>query len=225
MKKIELEAFEKLTRANYNRWLIPLADDLLLKARIKKGQILDVACGPGLLTKELAKRSKKFLVHGIDNSRYAVKLAQANCQGLQNAILTTDDVYNLHFPENKFDVVVCKDSLHHFDNPRLALLEMLRVLKPNGLLYLQDLKRDLPYYLLKRAIPPDDVIKKLQYYSARASYTKFEMENILKKLKIKNILIRTRKITDPIRKRYKKTLDINSLKESFQARYTAVLIK
>ena len=224
MEKIELDTFEKLSLQNYKRWFIPLADNALAEADLTKGQILDVGCGPGLLTKELAQRSKKFQVVGIDIAPYAIRLARKNCKGLTNVTFRLGNVYNLPFLDHSFDLVVCKDSLHHFNNVGRAVKEMYRVTKNGGLLYLQDLRRDLPQYLLQRSIPPNTILKKLQFYSARASYTKKELKKIFKDLGFEGYEVRTRKLTNITRQRYrKKGIDIQQLKESFQARYIATL--
>ncbi|HEY4523572.1 MAG TPA: methyltransferase domain-containing protein [Candidatus Paceibacterota bacterium] len=226
MGRIEHDEFEKASKENYKRWVIPLVDDVF--GRIKKInlKILDVACGPGFLTKELAKRSSRFTVFGLDNYKYTLKLARKNCRGLKGIIFKLASVYRMPFPDGYFDLVVCKDSLHHFDNLKLALKEMFRVVKPSGLVYVQDLRRDIPSYLLKMAIPPDTTFKKLQYYSARASYTKKELGTILKELGIKNYIIKTRNISDKLERQYQKIgISPQQLKAAFQSRFIAMFHK
>ncbi len=224
MEEIEMRVFEDLSLQNYKRWIIPFVDEVLEYTKLKKGKILDIGAGPGLVVKEFASRSHHFEVIGIDISPKAIQLAKKNCDGLGNVRFLVADVYQLPFPERSFDVVVCKDSLHHFDNLRKALKEMLRVLKKDGFLYLQDLRRDLPKYLLERSVPPDTILKKLQFYSTRAAYTKQELEKTLRELHIHNPQIRTRKVTDQLKKKYKESgIDFVQLKEGFQARYIAII--
>lgn len=226
MEKIELDAFEQLSKENYARWLIPLVDDILQQSKLKSGVILDVACGPGLLARELAMRSKNFRVVGIDISQYGIKLAKENCRGITNAIFKIADINKLPFEDHSFDLVVCKDSLHHFANLERALKEMLRVTKNGCLVYLQDLRRDLPQYLLRRSIPPDTIIKKLQFYSTRAAYTKEELKKIMKDLHIKNYEIKTRKVTTLLGKRYERIkINPKQLKQGFETRYIATVTK
>ena len=87
MERMEHDVFEKASQENYKRWMVPLVDDVLdkLKGDNKNNnlKILDVACGSGLLTKELTERSNNFYVFGLDNSSYALKLAKKNCRDLQ----------------------------------------------------------------------------------------------------------------------------------------------
>lgn len=221
-----MQAFEKLSTENYKRWLIPLADDVLTRCKKKNLVILDVGCGPGLLTKELVLRSRNFSVVGIDISRVAVDMAKKNCKKLSNASFFVGNVNNLSFPPNSFDVVVCKDTLHHFNDPKQAMKEMLRVVKKGGLLYIQDLRRDVPWYLLKRVISRNNVMEKLIYYSTRAAYTKEEVGRMVKSLGVKTFHITTRKVTKKLKKKYElKKINISLLRQGFVSRYALVAIK
>jgi len=224
MEAVEMKAFEDLSVQNYKRWFIPLVDHALEWARLSgRKMILDVACGPGFLVRELASRSPSFRVTGIDTSKYGIRLARKNSEGFTNTQFLVGSVYQLPFPSESFDLVMCKDSFHHFNNPCRALAEMWRVLKPLGTLYLHDLRRDLPRYLLQRATPRRTVIQKLQFYSTRASYTKSEVRAFFWSLKIRPRAVATRVVTSTIKKRYKRLgIDHHQLKEGFQARFFAV---
>ena len=200
-------------------WFIPLVDDILEKTNIGEGKIVDVACGPGFLVKELARRSKKFHVTGVDVSSQAIDHAKKNCKGLRNVELKFASVYGLPFLDDSIDLVVCRDSFHHFGRPQKALREMTRILKPGGYLYMQDLRRDLPRYLLAQALPRENVFQKLQFYSVRASYTKGEIKTMLEKASLDGARIKTRYMTKEMKRRYAKNIPIASLRGSFQAHY------
>jgi ubiquinone/menaquinone biosynthesis C-methylase UbiE len=226
MTKLELELFEKKSKENYKHWLISFVDDALEKSELKKGKILDIGCGSGLLVKEFAYRSKKFYVMGIDTSLHALRLAKKNCQKLKNSFFKKTSVYHLPFSNYTFDLVTCKDTLHHFNDLKSAIKEMYRVTKKGGMIYLQDLRRNMPWYLLKMVIPPQNNFQKLQYYSARAAYTKKELISVFNVLNIKNYIITTRQLRKKLRKRYKALGgDLEKIKEAFQARYVAVIKK
>lgn len=226
MGKIELDVFEKISKDSYKRWMIPFVDDALNKSNLIEGTILDIGCGPGLLSKEFAARSSKFFIIGIDISLYAIKQARKNCRGLKNVKFRIENVNHLSFLDKSFDLVICKDSLHHFLNPLHAIQEMSRVVKPGGIIYIQDLRRDVPLYLLKRVIPPDTVFKKLLYYSTRAAYTKNEFQKFVIQIKNCNTIIKTRKITKVLQKKYNKIgIKLQALREAFQSRYVAIIKK
>ena len=91
---------------------------------------------------------------------------------------------------------------------------------------MQDMRRDLPSYLLKRSVPPQNTLQKLQYYSTRASYTKDEIECLLRAFSLQHITVKTRIISNVLKQKYvKKGINLMRLKESFQARYIAVAQK
>ena len=226
LNDLEMGVFERLGQANYKRWILPLVDNFIKQTRLKKGFVVDVACGPGLLSKEIASRNQQISVVGIDTSKIALKLARKNTYELKNVTFKEASVYQLPFDNNFVDAVICKDSLHHFDNLKKALTEMLRIIKPGGYLYIQDMRRDLPLYLIKRSAGLNSPIEQLQYYSTRAAYTKQEVRKILSEIKVKPLLLRTQNLTHRVKNRYSR-LGINTtqLREGFQARYNLVVRK
>jgi len=227
MAEVEFAVFNQLSKDNFSRWIVPLVDHLDKLRPGISGSVLDVACGPGFLTKELSLRYKGSSVVGLDNSSVALRLARENCSGLRNVKFVKGSVYDLPFKDDQFEVVVCKDSLHHFDRSKQAIKEMLRVTQPGGIVYIQDLRRDLPRYLFDRASPPDTELKKLQFYSIRASWTKNELTSQLEKMGVKNFTLRTRKSTEKDKRFYQSRLGVEPqlLKEGFQARYYLVIKK
>ena len=76
MEAIEMKVFEELSLQNYKRWIIPFVDEALEISNIKRGSILDIGCGPGLLVREFVRRSKDFSVSGIDISTEAIRIAR-----------------------------------------------------------------------------------------------------------------------------------------------------
>jgi ubiquinone/menaquinone biosynthesis C-methylase UbiE len=98
--------------------------------------ILDVGCGPGTITADLAKLVPEGHVTGIERSAEDVLQAardQAAAQGISNITYAIDDVLSLSFPDNSFDVVHAHQVLQHVSDPVLALKEMYRVVKPGGI--------------------------------------------------------------------------------------------
>lgn len=105
-----------------------------------KPRILDLACGSGLLSLELADDVAGEIV-GIDLSEYMIQLAHVN-QGKSNPHLTfqVGSVYNL--PQNHFSSIVCRNALHRFHDPRSAIQKMYESTQVEGKIYLRDLRRD-----------------------------------------------------------------------------------
>jgi ubiquinone/menaquinone biosynthesis C-methylase UbiE len=94
--------------------------------------MLDVACGPGLITCEIARIARH--VTGIDLTPAMIEQARARQQatGLTNTSWQIGDVQPLPFPDASFSVVFTRYSFHHFLDPKGVLGEMVRVCKPNG---------------------------------------------------------------------------------------------
>lgn len=229
MEKSEYKEFQKIFEQKYYLWSLPIINDLnQYFDKKKKYIILDVACGPGYLTKALSLNFQNSLIFGLDYSKYVINVAKKVCKGLKNVKFIVKKIENNNFKDNFFDLVICKDSLHHFKNAAKAIQEMMRILKRGGILYIQDLRRDVPWYILKTIIPPDDSRKKIIYFSVRASYTPQEISNILKKLRISNYIIKTKKLNKKILFAFKKSgIRVNPLdiKMYFRSRFILTIKK
>lgn len=226
MSLIESKVFTKYSKQKNKTWLIPLIDFILEHVSFEHRKIADVGCGAGFLVRKLAYSLKNNHIIGFDVSNYSIKSAKKNCQKLKNVSFYKASVEMLPAEDNTFDLVICKDSFHHFIDPVRSIYEMLRITRKGGVVYLQDLKRDMPLYLIKRTYPPKTIFQKIQISSTRASYTTNEVKLMLQNLNIKNFSIFTRKITKKIKKRYEKQkIDMRALRESFQSRYIALIKK
>lgn len=98
---------------------------------IKQGKVLDVGCAYGFMLQKLPDSFEKF---GVDISEHAIAEAKKR---LPNATLKVSGAEEtLPFPENFFDIIMCNDVIEHLENPRIALENIRRVLKRDGILYL-----------------------------------------------------------------------------------------
>lgn len=95
-------------------------------------EVLDVACGPGLVACEVAKVARH--VTGIDLTPAMIEQARGRQQsfGLANLTWVQGDAQPLPFPDASFSRVITRYSFHHFTDPRGVFAEMLRVCKPGG---------------------------------------------------------------------------------------------
>jgi len=102
--------------------------------------LLDVGCGPGTITLDLASRLTAGRVVGIDNAEEAVRAAEqlardSNVAGVEFAVA---DIYALDYADDSFDVVHAHQVLQHLSDPVAALQEMRRVCRPGGLVAARD---------------------------------------------------------------------------------------
>lgn len=169
-----------------------VARDILKHVKNKKGEVLDVGCGYGALMEQLYIYNKKFNLTGIDISKAMIKIAN-QYSNLSNSRFRVMPADKITFNDGKFDVVICKDTFHHFDNPVKALKEMFRVTKKGGNIYITDLRRDSTKKVIFQVIQElaeNNIFNAIQYIdSIKASYTISEMEKLLKKANIKTYKI------------------------------------
>lgn len=105
--------------------------------------ILEVAPGPGYLAIELA-RLGNYKIAGLDISKSFVEIAQKKAQAAGVLIdFRHGDAARMPFEDGVFDFVVCRAAFKNFSEPVRALIEMFRVLKPQGQALIEDLRRDV----------------------------------------------------------------------------------
>ncbi|MFG1671224.1 class I SAM-dependent methyltransferase [Streptomyces sp. Y7] len=103
-------------------------------------RILDVGCGPGTITADLAARVPHGRVTGVDRAPGILEQARATAagRGLTNVDFAVADVHALDFPDGTFCVVHAHQVLQHVGDPVGALREMARVTRPGGLIAVRD---------------------------------------------------------------------------------------
>lgn len=103
-------------------------------------RLLDCGFGPGTITLNLAEVITRGEVVGVDIEPLQVSRASAlaRARNVENARFEVADVYSLPFPDASFDAVFEAHTLEHVREPRRALVEMRRVLKPGGIIGLCD---------------------------------------------------------------------------------------
>jgi SAM-dependent methyltransferase len=99
--------------------------------------LLDVGCGPGTITVDLAPCVAPGPVTGIDASATVIAEAQANAAG-SGVEFAVGDLYALGFDDGRFDVVHAHQVLQHVPDPVGALREMRRVCAPDGIVAARD---------------------------------------------------------------------------------------
>jgi len=112
----------------------------LLPHLFTDAQVLDVGCGPGTISVDLARRVAPGLVRAVDISEEVIEAAASayESDGPTNVRFSVDDVYDLSFEEQSFDVVYAHQVLQHLSDPVSALREMRRVLRDGGVLGVRD---------------------------------------------------------------------------------------
>ncbi len=125
------------TAANSAPHLLPL---------LAPGQrLLDVGCGPGTISMDLAEIVAPGEVVATDLAAPVIVTAQANLErarsdgrSLDNLRFETGDVYAIDAADDSFDVVHAHQVLQHVSDPVAALAEMRRVCRPGGIVAVAD---------------------------------------------------------------------------------------
>lgn len=100
--------------------------------QVSSGKFLDVGCGGGLATEELAKAG--FDMTGMDMSPRSLETARKHAEenGVKNVKYVEGSAYKIPFADASFDGVVMSDVLEHIHDLHQVISEISRVLKPNG---------------------------------------------------------------------------------------------
>ena len=100
--------------------------------------VLDVACGPGLVACEFAESASH--VTGLDITEAMIEKARelAKGKGLTNVDWVIGNANPLPFPDAGYSRVITRYSFHHFLDPEAVFGEMVRVCKPGGRVLVAD---------------------------------------------------------------------------------------
>lgn len=115
----------------FNSYCRPLRNVLesIAKAR---GKILDLGCGAGAFTAALKDYRPDFNLIGLDLSKKAIRLAKQKHKEIGFIQAKVDKI---PFKKNSFEVVTGNHLIEHLDDPKRALAEIYRVLKPKGIFW------------------------------------------------------------------------------------------
>ena len=123
IKKLELQAIETAEER------IPL----YLEVGIKDAKIvLDVGCGSGVVTRDIAHLTKGKVI-AIDDSKEMIKVAKNVLKMYNNIEFRVGNAEKLPFKDNMFDIVTCNLVLMWATDPQKVVGEMTRVTKHGGI--------------------------------------------------------------------------------------------
>ncbi len=103
---------------------------------------LHIACGNGGPTSLIMKHFDLLKASAIDRDIEVIEEARANPAFHGVVDFTVGEVRTLAFPDESFDAVFDLADLHNYGDWQRGLLEMKRVLKPGGLLIMEELSRE-----------------------------------------------------------------------------------
>jgi ubiquinone/menaquinone biosynthesis C-methylase UbiE len=100
--------------------------------------LLDLGCGPGIVTAAMAPDVREAVAY--DLTPEMLDKAKQRCQeaGLKNVRFELGSAEHLPFPDESFDTVVTRLTIHHFLDPRSVMKEMVRVTRRGGKVVVAD---------------------------------------------------------------------------------------
>jgi ubiquinone/menaquinone biosynthesis C-methylase UbiE len=160
----------------------------VIKSGINKGAALEVGSGPGYLGLEWLKQTQRTTLTGLDISDDMIAVARRNAK--EYGLVARTEYINgngaaLPFGNGRYDAVFSNGSLHEWSDVKQTLGEMWRVLKPNGRLFLSDLRRDMlaPVKWFMWIVTKPKEIRPGLVTSINAAYTRTEVEAFLSESK------------------------------------------
>lgn len=100
-------------------------------------RVADVGCGGGIYSRAWFALGAREVI-GVDSSPNMISAASENCSGLSGVSFQIGDATNTGLSENLFDVVFERALIHHLADIHSCLQEAMRILKPGGMIIIQD---------------------------------------------------------------------------------------
>ncbi|MFH0842255.1 MAG: class I SAM-dependent methyltransferase [Bacteroidota bacterium] len=185
--QITMEQYSEIMKEQLGREYLRFADNVIKKVNpALNSRVLEIGPGPGWAGIYLLEKRNDLKLVGLDPSPDMIRVASRNAlkEGLHEIAYTHGSAENMSkFNDGTFNLVISRDSLHHWEDPEKVFKEIKRVLKPDGNLYIHDSRRDMNFpgrmlvTILSRFIP-----KNMGYYwrtSVAASYTPEEVRGML----------------------------------------------
>jgi SAM-dependent methyltransferase len=145
VRRVRKENFDEHGAAAEHRQIVPgrswAAWARALGHLLPELEIADLGCGEGYLAIEASRFAKRVVA--IDRSDLVLEKARqtAKRRRVKNVEWTRGELESLPLDDESVDVALLSQALHHADDPRIALAEAVRIVRPGGRVLLLELRR------------------------------------------------------------------------------------
>jgi len=132
-------AINRRVTGDPNRWPMEWFAAKYAREPLTRG--LSVGCGAGLLERDVLSKGICRFLEGVDFSAESIGQARRGAEeaGLSRLLqYRIEDINAIELPAARYDVVFFHGSLHHVRSVERVLSQVLRALRPGGLLYLDE---------------------------------------------------------------------------------------
>lgn len=116
---------DKNYESQFKNWIYPLSE-----GDFRNKNILDAGCGMGRNSYWCLKWGADKIT-AFDFDQRSVKAASSNLKNFKNAVVIYKSIYNIDW-HNEFDLVFSIGVIHHLENPKVALKNLVNALKTGG---------------------------------------------------------------------------------------------
>ncbi len=144
--KITINTYNKLAQAYQDRYMDldiynNTYDQFCELVDVENPEVLEIACGPGNVSRYLLNQRPDFNILGIDLAANMIELAKVNNPSVEYQVMDCSDIANL---DKKFDAVMSGFCMPYIskDDCIKQIQDVALLLNPNGLFYLSTMEDD-----------------------------------------------------------------------------------
>lgn len=125
----------RFAKAMYKDFSDEIRKIISKSSKIDNNKILELGCGTGIISLLLSNYDHVYNIqrYCMDFSFNMIKIAKTRC-----SYCVQSDIESLPFRDSCFDIVYVHSAIHHFPHFKDIIIEAKRILKPNGLLIIQE---------------------------------------------------------------------------------------
>ena len=124
-----------INRNGYWSYDYKITTKILMRRGVKN--LIDIGCGPGGFLCAVQKRFPDIQLNALDLSEEMVRETQERLG--PSAVAIVGDSEHMPLESERYEIVTCNMSIHHYPHAQDAVNEMYRILKPGGTLLLNDM--------------------------------------------------------------------------------------